>query len=169
MSNPLLNPDPRFQKPPPIDAAGQNHFADQETDEAEQSTDASAAPSAFEPSSASSERPFEPRYVATAQSRETFLLILAFVGLAGAACGATSITGILVTGWLLPLVAVFAAGPAWVLAFKDLGEMHLGGRNDSGRSPTMLALWLGVGGMLACIASVVWMIILEMGPLPDIL
>jgi hypothetical protein len=170
MSNPLLNPgNPRFQKPLVIDAAGQNRFADQETDEAAEPGDASAAAGAYEATSATSQRPFEPRYEATAQSRETILLIVASLGLAGAACGATSIMGILITGWLLPLCAIFAAGTAWVLAYKDLGEMYLGGRDDSGRSPTLLALWMGVFGMLACIASVVWMIVLGMGPLPDIL
>ena len=117
---------------------------------------------------ATSELPFQPQYETTAPSREPLLLTLAGLGLAGALCGALSLSGIYHAGWLVPLCAVFAAGPAWVLAYKDLGEMHLGGRDASGRSPTLLALWLGALGMLACILAVATMIWLEMSPFPDI-
>jgi hypothetical protein len=95
-------------------------------------------------------------------------LALAACGLAGAACGASSLLGIFQTGWLLPLGAVFAAGPAWVLAYKDLGEMRHGGRDASGRALTHLALWLGVAGMLACLGTTAAMMRLLMSPFPDI-
>jgi hypothetical protein len=174
MSNPLLKPgDPRFAKPTVVDVTGQNRFAErdpaeQERLEAEAAADAGAAGTAYSATPATSERPFQPQYETTAPSREPLLLTLAGLGLAGALCGALSLSGIYHAGWLVPLCAVFAAGPAWVLAYKDLGEMHLGGRDASGRSPTLLALGLGVAGMLACIGAVATMIWLEMSPFPDI-
>jgi len=170
MSNPLLKPgDPRFQQPLLIDAAGQNRFADTEQADAAQTQDPAAAADSYSATPATSELPFEPHYETTAQSREVILMVLAGVGLAGAACGASSLSGILLTGWLMPLCAVFAAGPAWLLAYGDLREMRTGGRDAAGRTLTLLAMWLGVGGVLACIGSVAWMMWLGMSPLPDIL
>ncbi len=174
MSNPLLKPgDPRFAKPPVTDSAGQNRFAErdpaeQERQEAEAIGDSAASGTAYSATAASSELPYQPQYETTAPSREPLLLTLAGLGLAGALCGTSSLLGIYHAGWLVPLCAVFAAGPAWVLAYKDLGEMHLGGRDPAGRSPTLLAMWLGVAGMLACIGTVASMIWLGMGPFPDI-
>jgi len=170
MSNPLLKPgDPRFQQPSIVDAAGQNRFSDTEQGDAEQASDQAGGADSYAATPATSERPFEPHYETTAQSRELVLLVLAGIGLAGAACGASSLSGILITGWLLPLCAVFAAGPAWILAYNDLREMRTGGRDAAGRPPTLLAMWLGVGALLACIASVATMMWLGMGPLPDFL
>jgi len=170
MSNPLLKPgDPRFAKPSLIDAAGQNRFAEQEPSEAEAAQDSASPATAYTATPATSELPFQPHYETTAQSREVMLLVLAGIGLAGAACGASSLSGIVFIGWLMPLCAVFAAGPAWLLAYGDLREMRTGGRDASGRPLTLLAMWLGVGGLLACIGSVAWLMWLGMGPLPDII
>src|SRR4030095_7599685 len=137
MSNPLLKPgDPRFAKPSLIDAAGQNRFAEwdaaeQALNEAEAGHNPAKSDVAYSVSSATSELPFQPQYETTAPSREPLLLSLAGIGLAGTVCRAPSRSGLYLTGWLLPLCAVFAAGPAWILAYKDLGEMHLGGRDSS--------------------------------------
>ena len=174
MSNPLLKPgDPRFSKPSLIDAAGQNRFAEQDPDEqvspdAAAASDASQTAQPYTASSATSERPFQPHYETTAPSRETLHLILVSIGLAGALSGAASLLGIFHLGWFVPLCAVVAAVSAWVLAYKDLGEMHLGGRDERGRALTQLAMWLGVGGMLACVSMVAWMIMLGLSLFPDI-
>jgi hypothetical protein len=176
MSNPLLNPgDPRFAKPTVLDAAGQNRFAELEEVEAsavEQDADsASGAKSpedVYAATPAGSELPFRPHYEVSAPSRGQLLLVLAVIGLAGAACGASSLLDIYNTGWLLPLCGVFAAGPALVLGYMDLGEMYLGGRDPEGRPVTHLAMWLGLGGLVGCVATVASMMWLLMGPFPDI-
>jgi hypothetical protein len=176
MSNPLLKPgDPRFAKPSPIDAAGQNRFAELDEVEAtaveqtgDQTSDAKTAADIYAATPAGSQLPFQPQYETTAPSRERLLLVLAGIGMVGVACGAISLLDIYNTGWLLPLCAVFAAGPAWVLAYMDLGEMRFGGRDREGRQQTLLAMWLGVGGMLGCLATAVSMMWHLMGPFPDI-
>lgn len=175
MSNPLLKPgDPRFSKPSLIDAAGQNRFADQDPAEENSpdsatASDASQSAEPYVAPSASSELPFQPHYETTAASRETLHLILASIGLAGALSGAASLLGIFHLGWFVPLCAVVASASAAVMAYKDLGEMHVGGRDSQGRQFTLLAMWLGMCGLLACIMAVSWMIVLEMSLFPDIL
>jgi hypothetical protein len=181
MSNPLLKPgDPRFSKPTPIDAAGQNRFAELEEVEAsaveesagkqdsQQASGATTASGLYAATPAGSELPFRPHYEVSAPSRGQFLLVLAVIGLAGAACGASSLLDVYNTGWLLPLCGVFAAGPALVLGYMDLGEMYLGGRDPEGRPLTHLAMWLGLGGLVGCVATVASMMWLLMGPFPDI-
>ena len=170
MSNPLLRPgDPRFQQPSLVDAAGQNRFAEREQTDADEAADSGAPSDAYSATPAGSELPYQPQYETSAQSREVILLLLAGIGLAGAACGASSLMGIVFTGWLVPLCAVFAAGSAWLLAYGDLGEMRTGARDASGRQLTLLAHWAGVAGLLGCIGSTGWMMWLGMSPLPDIL
>jgi hypothetical protein len=171
MSNPLLKPgDPRFAQPSIVDAAGQNRFAETENGSASDAPPApSSQPDIYSASPASSEAPYQPRYETTAQSRGIILLVLALVGLGGAAAGMTSLTGIMLTGWIFPLCAFFAAGSAWLLAFGDLREMQTGARDDEGRPLTQIAMWLGVVGLIACVGSVASMVWLGLSLLPSFL
>jgi hypothetical protein len=169
MSNPLLKPgDPRFQQPAIVDAAGQNRFA-----EGDGAGDAPPSQRSQEDvyaaTPATSEAPYQPRYETTAQARGIILLVLALVGLGGATAGMTSLTGIMLTGWIFPLCAFFASGSAWLLAFGDLREMASGARDEEGRPLTLIAMWLGVIGLVACIGSVVSMIWLGLSLLPGFL
>lgn len=166
MSNPILKPgDPRFKQPSIVDGSGQNRFADADSDEQA----AQGGGDMYAATQATSERPFEPRYETTAPSRGVILLVLAIVGLAGAGLGVTSLTGIMLAGWIFPLCAIMASGTACVLAYGHLREMSTGARDDSGRELTLVALVLGMLGLFACIGSVASMIWLGLSLLPNIL
>ena len=81
----------------------------------------------------------------------------------------SSLSGIMLTGWVLPLCAIMAAGPACVLAYGDLREMSTGARDESGRPLTLVAMWLGVLGLFVCVGSVASMIWLGLSLLPNFL
>jgi hypothetical protein len=169
MTNPLLKPgDPRFAQPSIVDAAGQNRFAENEKAE-NAPPDIGAQQDVYSASLASSETPYQPRYATTAPSRGIILLVLALVGLGGAAAGMSSLTGIMLTGWIFPLCAFFASASAWLLAFGDLREMQSGARDEEGRPLTLIAMWLGVVGLVACVGSVVSMVWLGLSLLPSFL
>jgi hypothetical protein len=166
MSNPILKPgDPRFVRPPVVDGQGKNRFSDPE-----QPAEASAAEGAgaYAPPAAG-DRPYEPRYEQTAPSRGLWLLGLSLLGLAGVATAASSFSGLAMTGWIFPLCGLVASIAAWLLAHGDLGEMRRGSRDPAGYSLTQIAMWLGVLGMLACLASVAGMIWLGLQLLPGVL
>lgn len=169
MSNPLLKPgDPRFVRPTIVDAEGKNRFGDDE-----QAAEGSAAEGqqrdVYAVTAASAEsRPYEPRYETTAPSRGAWLLILAVVGIAGVGTSAASFGG-LATGSIFALCGTVAAAAAWLLAYSHLSEMAIGARDPDGRPLTLLALWLGVFGMFACLATVAAMIWIGLSFLPNIL
>ena len=73
------------------------------------------------------------------------------------------------TGWILPLCGTVASCAAWLLAHSDLREMRVGARDESGWALTLIAMWLGVLGLLAGLASVAAMIWLGLSILPSIL
>jgi hypothetical protein len=167
MSNPILKPnDPRFARPVILDGAGNNRFCDPE--QAAEGAPKSPA-GIFYASPAASDQPYEPRYEQTAPSRGAWLLVLACIGLAGVGAGAASFSGLAITGWIFPLCGIVASATAWLLAHSDLREMRLGGRDPSGWVMTQVAMWLGVAGLLACLASVVGMIWLGLSLLPSLL
>jgi hypothetical protein len=96
------------------------------------------------------------------------LLVLAVIGVAGVGTSATSFGG-MASGWIFALCGTVASATAWLLAYNDLGEMQLGARDPDGRPLTLVALWLGVLGMAACLATVAAMIWLGLSLLPNIL
>ena len=166
MSNPILKPsDPRFVRPSIVDGQGKNRFGDTEQageGTAVEDTNVYAAQDA-------GERPYEPRYQQTAPSRGIWLLSLALLGLAGVAAAASSFSGMAMTGWIIPLCGLVASTAAWLLAHGDLGEMRQGSRDPAGYGLTQIALWLGVVGLVACLASVAGMIWLGLQLLPGVL
>ncbi len=169
MSNPLIKPsDPRFVRPTIVDAAGKNRFGDDEQ-AAEQATTDGHKHDVYAVTAAAAEgRPYEPRYETTAPSRGTWLLILAVVGIAGVGTSAASFGG-LATGSIFALCGTVAAAAAWMLAYSDLREMAVGARDPDGRPLTLLAMWLGVFGMFACLATLAAMIWIGLSFLPNIL
>lgn len=167
MSNPILKPnDPRFTKPPLVDATGKNRFGDQEQAEAKEEKPADVF--TVTPGSAG-EQPYQPRFETTARSRGGVLLVVALLGVAGVAAGAASISGLLVTGWIFPLGGIVASAAAWLLAYSDLQEMKHGGRDPSGWVSTQLAMWLGIAGLVFCLAAVGAMIWWGLSLLPDMI
>jgi hypothetical protein len=167
MSNRLIkSDDPRFVRPTIVDAAGKNRFGDDEQT-AEQAAAQSQANDLFAVTAASSEeRPYQPRYETTAPSRGLWLLVLAIAGAAGVGTSAASFGG-LATGSIFALCGTVASAAASLLAYNDLGEMTLGARDREGRPLTLLALWLGLFGMVACLATVAAMIWIGLSFLPD--
>jgi hypothetical protein len=174
MSNPLIKSnDPRFARPAITDGAGKNRFGD-EDQAAEQAAEQAAAGEdakqrdMYSVTAAGQERPYEPRYETTAPSRGVWLLVLAVIGVAGVGTSAASFGG-LATGWIFAICGTVAATAAWMLAYNDLKEMTLGARDPDGRPLTLVALWLGVLGMFACLATVGAMVWLGLSLLPSVL
>jgi hypothetical protein len=163
MSNPLLRPnDPRFSRPNITDDAGKNRFA--EPDEAKAVEGSQQTASVFAAGSAA-DKPYQPRYETTANSRGVYLLALAILGLAGVGTGFSSLVGWSL-GWVFPLVSLVASATAWLLAYQDLAAMKSGAMDDEGRTMTRVAMWMGFGGLLAGIASVGTMIWAGLSLLP---
>lgn len=166
MSNPLIKPnDPRFQKPSITDAAGQNRFSEGDPAAA---LDQGEAGDAFAAGAAAGARPYQPQYEVTQQSRGRMLLTIAGLGLAGAVLGLIALAGVFPTGYFATLISVVPAATAWMLAYQDLKAMRLGAMDDSGRSRTRLAYWLGLFGLIACLGIVATAIWREMNLLPDL-
>ena len=166
MSNPILKPNaPRFVRPPVVDDQGKNRFGDPE-----QAGEASPAEEADAyTATAAGDRPYEPRYEQTAPSRGLWLLALSLFGLAGVVSAASSFSGLAMTGWIFPLCGLVASAAAWLLAHGDLCEMRQGSRDPAGYGLTQIAMWLGVLGLVACLASVAGMIWLGLQLLPGVL
>jgi hypothetical protein len=173
MSNPLIRSnDPRFQKPSIVDAQGQNRFGDEQP-ASQSAEDASAADQAtgdaFAAGPSGEERPYQPEYETTQKSRGGLLILIASLGLAGALIGVIALLDIFPSGYFATLISVVPAASAWLLAREDLKTMRLGAMDDSGRQRTVLAYWLGLFGLLACVGVVATAIWREMNLLPDLL
>jgi hypothetical protein len=166
MSNPLLRPnDPRFQRPDVRDPAGKNPFG-----EGEQPAEAPQNESNGYAAAATDEaRPFVPRYEAQQQSRTGLLLLLGGLAWAAAAVGTISLAGLLNLGWISPLLGMGPGAAAWFLAYEDLKALRVGAITADASSPTRNAFWLGLTGLLACLAIVAAMIYRRMNFLPDVL
>ena len=165
MSNPLLRPgDPRFQKPTVVDPTGANRFA-----EAPEVAETEGASGDQYSAGCSLDKPYQPEYEATARPRGTLLLVLASFGLAGAATTVVSMTGLLAMGWILPLCTLPLSAAAVYLALEDLKLMKVGAMDDSGRTTTSLALWIGLAGVGASLLTIAAMIWMGLSFLPDIL
>lgn len=165
MSNPLLRPgDPRFQKPTVVDASGANRFA-----EAPEVAEAEGANGDLYSAGGSLDKPYQPEYETTARPRGGLLLVLASFGLAGAATTVVSMTGVLVMGWILPLCTLPMSAAAVYLALEELKLMKLGAMEDSGRTTTRLALWIGLVGVAASLLTIAAMIWMGLSFLPDVL
>ena len=91
------------------------------------------------------------------------------LGLAGAGTAASSLSGLMGLGWILPICGAVAAATAWLLAHQDLQAMKTGAVEEAGRPLTLLAMWLGIVGLLACVGAVVAMIWLGLSLLPSML
>ena len=157
MSNPLLRPgDPRFQRPPLRDEAGNNVFADPDAPVPAEAADGQPlAPSprrenagnVFAPPSATTEGPvYQPQYATTHAHRGILLLVLAIVGLAGDGALLLIFTGSMFG--IAGLAAIMPAGIAFLLGRADLTAMRQGAVDSAGRTQTLVAMWLGLAGAL---------------------
>jgi hypothetical protein len=166
MSNPLLRPnDPRFQKPDVRNAAGKNQFG-----ESQQTAVTPPGGSEVFAAAASDEaRPFVPRYEAQQQPRTGLLLLLGGLAWASAAVGTLSLAGLLSLGWICPLLGSGPGAAAWFLAYEDLKALRVGAITADAQAQTRHAFWLGLTGLLACLAIVAAMIYRRMNFFPDIL
>lgn len=170
MSNPLLRPnDPKFQRPDVHTADGKNPFG--ETAVAKTSTaqtspapagDVYAAPPADEA------QPYTAKYLVQQQSRAGLLIFLGGAAWGAAAVGAFSFSGWFDIGWLAPLLGVGPAGAAWFLAHEELKAIQAGAIANSAKEPARHAFWLGLTGLLACLAVVATMIYQQMHVLPNL-
>jgi hypothetical protein len=167
LSNPLIRPnDPRFQKPSIVDAAGQNRFGEGQA--AGDAAGAAASSDAFAAGTSDEAHPYQPQYEVTQKSRSGLLLGIACLGFAGALVGVIALVDLFPSGYFATLISVIPAATAWLLAYSDLKTMRLGAMDDSGRQRTLLAYWLGLLGLIACVAIVATMIWREMNFLPDL-
>lgn len=156
MSNPLLRPgDPRFQRPPLRDGAGNNVFADPDAPIPAEAADGQPLPptprsenadNLFAPPSATTEvgPVYQPQYETTHAHRGILLLVLAIVGLAGDGALLLIFTGSLFG--LTGLAAIVPAGIAFLLGRADLAGMGQGAVDPAGRPQTQVAMWLGLAG-----------------------
>jgi hypothetical protein len=165
MSNPLLKPnDPRFQKPEIRDPAGKNPF----TDGSQAQNSPKASGDAFAPAATDEVRPFVPKYQAQEHSRPTLLFVLAGVGWGAAVIGAISLSGWFDFGWISPLLGVVPAGAAWLLAHEELKAIAAGVIAQQAREKSRHAYWLGLMGLIMCLAVIAAMIYRGLHFLPDI-
>ena len=176
MSNPLLRPnDPRFQRPPLRDAAGNNVFGDADapvqaeaadgqplpaTPVHDQSDNLFAAPAA----DTGREPAYQPQFETTQQHRGVLLLVLAVVGLAGSGGLGLVMAGVF---WgLIGLLAIAPAMAAWLLAMGDVKAMRSGAMDPSGLGQTRLAMWLGAAGVAVYVGVLVAVVILLLFAIP---
>jgi len=165
MSNPLLRPsDPRFQKPDIRDPQGQNRFAEGPS----QQNPADAGQDLFAAAASDEPRPFVPKYQVQQRSRPTILFILAGVGWGAAVVGAVSLAGLFDFGWLSPLLGVVPAGAAWLLAYEELKAIDAGVIAVEAREKSRHAYWLGLMGLILCLAVVAAMIYRGLHFLPNV-
>ena len=154
--NPLLRPgDPRFQRPPLRDAAGNNAFADPEAPVPAEPADgqpisvpppSANAENLFSPPSAvaGEEHAYQPHYETTHPHRGVLLLVLSVLGLVGDAALLLVFTGGLFG--LVGLAAIIPAAAALLLGRADLAGMRQGAVDSTGRQQTLVATWLALAG-----------------------
>jgi hypothetical protein len=165
MSNPLLRPnDPRFRKPELRDESGTNPFAEPGAKPAE----AGPQPAGDVFAATADERPYQPKYEAQQQSRGGLLLLLGATGWLAAFFGVLSMADVVAMGWIGPLIGVAPAGAAWFLAYEELKAVRHGAIDIEARSRLRSAFWLGLLGLLACLAIIAAMIYQQMNFLPDL-
>jgi hypothetical protein len=165
MSNPLLRPnDPRFHKPDIRDQQGKNLFGD---GQAEQKPP-SGGEDIYSAATTDEARPFVPQYQVQQHSRPTLLFILAGVGWAAAVVGAISLAGFFDFGWISPLLGVVPAGAAWLLAYEELKAIAAGVIASEAREKSRHAYWLGLMGLILCLAMIAAMIYRGLNFLPQV-
>ena|SRR5438874_1233908 len=165
MSNPLLKPnDPRFQKPDLRNPEGKNRFADGSQ---EQKPPASSE-DIFSAAATDEARPFTPKYEAQLHTRPILLFVLSGVGWGAAFVGAFSLTGWFNFGWISPLLGVVPAGAAWFLAHEELKAISAGVISPQAREKSLHAYWLGLMGLIMCVAVISTMIYRGFHFLPDV-
>ena len=164
MSNPLLRPnDPRFQRPPLRDAAGNNVFADPEAPVQAEPADGQPLPANPVPdhpdnlflapaADTGPEPAYQPQFETTQPHRGVLLLVLGVVGLAGSGGVALVMTGFV---WgLIGLLGIVPAATAWLLGLADVKAMRSGAMEPSGLVQTRVAMWLGAAGVIVCFGVV---------------
>jgi len=165
MSNPLLKPnDPRFQKSDVRDPEGKNRFGDGSP----QPNAPTASGDVFSAAATDEARPFVPKYAVQQHSRPTLLFVLGGVGWGAAAVGAFSLTGWFDFGWISPLLGVVPAGAAWLLAHEELKAISAGVIAEQARDKSRHAYWLGLMGLLMCLAVIAAMIYRGLHFLPNV-
>src|SRR5205814_10361373 len=113
------------------------------------------------------ERPFVPRYEVQQQPRTGLLLLLGGLAWAAAVVGVASLAGLLSLGWISPLLGAGPGAIAWLLAHAELKAIRVGAIAAEARSQTRHAFWLGLSGLLICLAIVAAMIYRRMNFFPD--
>ncbi len=165
MSNPLLKPnDPRFQKSDVRDLHGTNRFSDGSPPQ----TPHAASEGVFSAAATDEARPFVPKYEVQQHSRPTLLFVLGGVGWGAAGVGAFSLTGWFDFGWISPLLGVVPAGAAWLLAHEELKAISAGVIAEQARPKARHAYWLGLMGLIMCLATIAAMIYRGLHFLPNL-
>ncbi len=165
MSNPLLKPDdPRFQKPDIRDAAGKNPFSDGPSQQEPPAT----SQDLFSAAATDEARPFVPKFEVQQHSRPTLLFVLGGVGWGAAGVGAFSLLGWFDFGWICPLLGVVPAGASWLLAHEELKAISAGVIGQDAREKSRHAYWLGLTGLIMCLATIAAMIYRGLHFLPNV-
>jgi hypothetical protein len=170
VSNPLIRPnDPRFQRPPLRDAAGNNVFGDPDAPVQAEPADGQPLPGRPVPeqtdnlfaapaADTGSQPAYQPQFETTQRHRGVLLLVLAVVGLAGSGGLGLVMAGVF---WgLIGLVGIVPAMAAWLLALADVKAMRSGAMDPSGLGQTRLALWLGAGGLAIYVGVLVAVVLI---------
>jgi hypothetical protein len=163
MPNPFLRPsDPRFRKADLRDEAGKNRFAEEQ-----QPAESAAGDDRFQATADTDPRPFRPRYDVQQEPRTRLLTSLGVAGWMAASLGAASLTGLIDSGWICPLLGVAPAAAGWLLARQDLEAIESGAIDSSASRGTRRAHWLALTALVAALAITIGMIFLQMSLLPE--
>jgi len=93
---------------------------------------------------------------------------LAGVGWAAAGIGGISLAGWFDFGWISPMLGVIPAGAAWLLAHEELKAISAGVIASQARDKSRHAYWLGLLGLMMCLAVIAAMIYRGLNFLPDV-
>lgn len=141
MSNPLIRPnDPRFQRQPITDEAGNNRFADE-------------ASSVFAPPHSSGQT-YQPEYVSGQPSRHRLIQWLCASSISAIVL---AFAALLLAHWSvypLLLIAGMISGLTWYTSADELSVIRRGGVADTHRTIARLGVVIGMAGVLLTIGVV---------------
>jgi hypothetical protein len=150
MSNPLIRPnDPRFQRQPLTDEAGQNRFSDDAPVPAMPADQPRADASVYASPQVSEEPAYRPEYVSGQPSRHRLIQLLSAASISALGVATVAL-------WLehwsvypLLLVAGMISGLNWYTSADELSVIRRGGVDDTHRTVARLGVAIGIACALA--------------------
>jgi hypothetical protein len=155
MSNPLIRPnDPRFQRQPITDEAGNNRFADESpVAPAAGDSQPDEASSVFAPPHSSGQT-YQPEYVSGQPSRHRLIQWLCASSISAIVL---AFAALLLAHWSvypLLLIAGMISGLTWYTSADELSVIRRGGVADTHRTIARLGVVIGMAGVLLTVGVV---------------